>query len=784
MKPSKWNITVLYSGLFCLLLAVVVIWGWITGNQKLIQVLPHFAPMQFNTALGFIFAGLSLVCLYKQKRECSQIAGVLTFVIGLSTLWQYVFNIDLQIDNLFVEHEITTKTSHPGRMAPNTALCFMLSGLALIVRPLNRRLFAGLTASIFLLSLLALAGYLFHSEDLYGWGNLTRMALHTSIGFMFLAAGLFISLVNKKGNVRFDLWSIAPFTLALAIFVMTFFFWHTMKEASEARKETYFHNLIENTEHALIERYTLYEQSLRSGLGLFYASDVVDRKEWELFVRALRVDENLPGINGVGYIDYVRQDNLDSYLASARADGAPEFSNHPDTPYEDKFIIKYIEPVYRNVQAVGLDIGFEENRREAAERARDTGLPSLTRTIKLVQDNKRQAGFLLLIPVYDLRATPEAIDGKRQHFKGWVYAPFMGSNFMHGLTDISRGQLNIAVYDGSDITQENLIYQNTDLNDNAQFTHTTELKIAGRDWTVVWQTSEDFNPPDDQIAPVILAIFGGLFGVLVYFAFNRMMLSRATIAHEVERQTAEITKNRQDLENMNSELMRSNKELERFAYIASHDLQEPLRKIGGFTERLNQKFEGQLDEQAETYMRFVLDGVERMRGLIQGLLAYSRISTEAVEIEPQDSNEIVRLATENLSERIKETNATITYDNLPTVPYDKVMFTQLFQNLIGNAMKYKADRDPVINITAKDLGDRWEFAVADNGMGMEEKYLERIFTMFQRLHRKEDIPGTGIGLSLCQKIVERYGGRIYVTSTPDVGSTFYFTVLKGEPDVA
>ena len=228
----------------------------------------------------------------------------------------------------------------------------------------------------------------------------------------------------------------------------------------------------------------------------------------------------------------------------------------------------------------------------------------------------------------------------------------------------------------------------------------------------------------------------------------------------------------------NEELSRSNQELERFAYIASHDLQEPLRKIGGFTERFEKHFADQIknDEKAQTYMRFITDGVERMRGLIMGLLEYSRVTTTEIDVQALDSNQIVADAIENLSERIEENEARIHYEDLPVVAYDKIMLTQLFQNLIGNAIKYRSEAAPEITITAQVVDGFWEFAVADNGMGMEEKYLDRIFEMFQRLHRKEEISGTGIGLSLCQKIVERYGGKIRVTSEPDKGSTFYFTV--------
>lgn len=777
-RPEFYRKIILLSGFSCLVLAATVIYGWLTVNMPLLQINQNFAPMQFNTAIGFLFSGLAMVCLYRDKFECAQILGGFAFLIGFASLSQYMFQVDLNIDNLFVDHTITTKTSHPGRMAPNTAICFILTGLALFIHQFSRRIFGAVAIAVFFLASLSLVGYLFHTESIYGWGNLTRMAIHTAGGFLVLGSGLVAKVFLRSENIKFDIWSFTPLTLSLLIVLMTFFFWQTLQDLNKARTQTYFKELVEDTQDTLLARYNLYEQSLRSGLALYYASESVERHEWADFVRALKIDDNLPGINGVGYIDYVATEDLDTYLDVSRLDDAPEFTNHPETEFSDKFIIKFIEPVYRNQQAVGLDIGFEANRREAAERARDTGLPSLTKKIQLVQDNKKEPGFLLLIPVYETEETPDSIEDRQRNLSGWIYAPFMGSNFLTGLTRTVGEQLEFYVYDGNNADEENFIFKSTPEIERTPLRAQTSITIAGRPWTIIWTSSNNFRAPTDNNAAVILSVFGIIFALLIYFAFSRIVHSRSVIAREVRKQTAALKKSKFELEKSNTELERSNKELERFAYIASHDLQEPLRKIGGFTDRLNQKLSDSLDEQSLVYMNFVLDGVERMRELTQGLLAYSRISTEKIDIEKLDANEILALAKDNLSETIRDTNAEITCSDLPEVYYDKVMLTQLFQNLIGNAIKYKSDAPPQINITVQEKGNEWEFAVQDNGMGMEERYLERIFTMFQRLHRKEDIPGTGIGLSLCQKIVERYGGKIYATSALGKGSTFYFTIPK------
>ncbi len=229
------------------------------------------------------------------------------------------------------------------------------------------------------------------------------------------------------------------------------------------------------------------------------------------------------------------------------------------------------------------------------------------------------------------------------------------------------------------------------------------------------------------------------------------------------------------------ELARSNKDLEQFAYVASHDLQEPLRAVAGFVELLRRNLKGTLDDKTTEYMNFTIDGARRMQTLISGLLEYSRIGTQGKAPQKTDSKAALDEAITRLQTSIKETGAEIIADGLPTVYFDSVQLSQLFQNLIGNALKFRSEKAPRIHIIATRHADGWQFAVADNGIGFEPQYAERIFQIFQRLHSRENYPGTGIGLSICKKIVERHNGKIWVDSKPAGGSIFYFTVPdKGE----
>jgi len=225
-----------------------------------------------------------------------------------------------------------------------------------------------------------------------------------------------------------------------------------------------------------------------------------------------------------------------------------------------------------------------------------------------------------------------------------------------------------------------------------------------------------------------------------------------------------------------TELARSNAELEQFAYVASHDLQEPLRAVSSYAELLEMRYSENLDDRAKKYLGHMVGGVERMQQLINDLLMYSRVGTRGKEFVPTDMNEVLEEALENLRGSIKDNNALVTHDELPTVAVDGPQIRQLFQNLIGNAVKFHGEARPEVRVSAEMQGNKWLFAVKDNGIGIDPKYAARVFEIFQRLHGRTEYPGTGIGLSICRRIVERHGGEIWVESEPDNGATFYFTI--------
>jgi hypothetical protein len=255
-----------------------------------------------------------------------------------------------------------------------------------------------------------------------------------------------------------------------------------------------------------------------------------------------------------------------------------------------------------------------------------------------------------------------------------------------------------------------------------------------------------------------------------------LALTNARLYQDLQTELAERKRVQEELKQTVVELTRSNAELEQFAYIASHDLQEPLRAVAGPIQLLQQRYAGQLDARAGEFIQHAVEGAGRMQTLINDLLTFSRLGPRGQPFQPTDCAEVLAIVLANLAVAIRESQAAISHDPLPTVMADRTQLLQLFQNLIANAIKFRSNDPPAIHIGVKQQAEEWLFTLADNGIGIEAQYFERIFVIFQRLHTRRDYPGTGIGLALCKKIVERHGGRIWLESQPGRGSTFYFTL--------
>jgi len=278
-------------------------------------------------------------------------------------------------------------------------------------------------------------------------------------------------------------------------------------------------------------------------------------------------------------------------------------------------------------------------------------------------------------------------------------------------------------------------------------------------YEITWTTKDGSKVPTIMSPKAVFdeqGSFKGSFGVLTDIT---------------NRKQAEDTLARQT-----KELERSNAELQQFAYVASHDMQEPLRMIASYVQLLARRYKGKLDQDADEFIGYAVDGAKRMQTMINDLLAYSRVGRQGGEFELTDCDKVLDWAIQNLSGVIEESQATITRSPLPTLVASPSLLGLLFQNLIGNALKFQGSSPPDIALSAEKKGDAWLFTVRDNGIGFDEQYTDRIFIIFQRLHGKGSYPGTGIGLAICKKIVEYHGGQIWAQAEPDKGATFSFSI--------
>lgn len=293
--------------------------------------------------------------------------------------------------------------------------------------------------------------------------------------------------------------------------------------------------------------------------------------------------------------------------------------------------------------------------------------------------------------------------------------------------------------------------------------------FSGFDWTVLVRLDrERAYAPINQliwtVGGVGLLLVTPLAGFGMWASWNLV------------REQRDLVRAQQSLEESIAELARSNADLQQFAYVASHDLQEPLRMVASYTQLLARRYKGKLDSDADEFIGYAVGGAIRMQRLINDLLTFSRVTAQDKVFEWVDCNGLLEEALSNLRIAVEENGAIVTHDPLPTVMADGGQLVQLFQNLIGNAIKFRGKEPPQVYVSAERRTGEWLFSVRDNGIGVDPQYAERIFVIFQRLHNREEYPGTGIGLALCKKIVERHGGRIWVASQTGQGATFHFTL--------
>lgn len=563
--------------------------------------------------------------------------------------------------------------------------------------------------------------------------------------------------------------------IALSV-MLSLFAWKYYKTQIETRTQQRFNVAADNTAKLIIDRLARYEDALWSGVAAqaSHAGDI-SHAQWVSFAQSLELERKYPGTNGIGVIHFLRPEHVASYLARQRAT-RPDFAIKPAHDFDFFLPITSITPVAANMQAVGLDVAFETNRRTAAFAARDTGRAAITGPIELVQDASSTAGFLFYAPFY----TPQTVNtttSRQAGFRGAVYAPIIVNKLMDGLMPKNFRQVAFDLRDGDTTIYSELTPENQVVDPNPM--HRTELPISvyGRTWTLDIQTDLTFRAANTYTQPNWILAGGFFVESLIVTIIILLTRTNQNAVQYADKVTKELRNKSNELVETNTRLHRKNKELEQFSYIASHDLKTPIRGIGGLVEMIEEDLEDYFDTQSahpdvRRNLHHIQDRVLRMTQLTNGLLAMSTVAPMVSSTQCMAFDQMV--ATLIFDFDLAQDQITL-HGDVEAAEIDTLNLRRVFENLTSNAIKYHTGRDSLkIEIHVETQDNFYMIRVDDNGPGIEPAYRKKVFELFETLGVDLGENATGIGLSIVKKAVEQHGGTITVGQSAMGGASFAF----------
>lgn len=532
---------------------------------------------------------------------------------------------------------------------------------------------------------------------------------------------------------------------------------------------------------AIDRRIETYTEKLFGVRGAFTGSVKLTHAEYETFLGTQEVGRRYPGVLALGYADLLPDVGRANFIRSLDRDakaanlGYPDLVIRPNAERPGAVAVTYLHPVAENEAAYGFDLMSEAARRTALVLARDGARPVATAPIRLVTETTDQEGLLIMLPRYEGPDQRPPADVRLQRFRGAAFVAIRLPDLIRSAVSTPPG-VDLEIYDvgavGAVPSRLRAGDEAFDLRGGAQAPRADndesrifELQTAGRQWRVYYSTEEGLVGGAERAMSWLILILGTVVAALAAAAISLARSAQARAVTLADQMTA-------DLQASQAELARSNEELERFAFLASHDLQQPLRTVNGFLQLLELRHGDELKGRAREYVEYALRGTRQMSTLIDDLLTYSRAGRNDRAPEDVLLDQVWDAAVEQLQAIIEESGATVTRGDLPTITADRGQMTQVFANLIGNGVKYRGDAPPEVHAEARRVTDGWEVAIRDNGIGIDPKDHDKIFGMFRRLHGDDRFEGTGLGLALVKRIVENTGGTIRVESEAGQGSTF------------
>lgn len=589
---------------------------------------------------------------------------------------------------------------------------------------------------------------------------------------------LFINEAKNFEEYRLGRRAVSSIALLTAIIplIITFYAWKLSSEHIHERSMLQFSNIAQENEKALLERIHSYAHILLGGAGFYTGSDFVSRREWKTFSDMVDVRKNFPGMNGIGFIAAVKDEDVPSFLEDIRSDGAPNFTIHPPGKHPENFIISYLEPFDLNDKALGLNIAFEQNRYEAATLSRASGKTALTKKIHLVQDKEKTPGFLLLQPMYKKTGHHEDTNIDQNNFIGWIYAPFVARNFFTNITNSQDDDINVIVYDGEEKNIDNIIYSENggEEKKNTAPLFSTEKTIAvyQQKWTVVWESTPHLEREYQSIMPAFIMMGGILFSSLYGIFILSLTRRTAIIENLVREKTAEA-------ELQKSRALEAAAAKSDFLAKMSHEIRTPINGILGFIEILG---ETNLNQEQKSYIEKSRSAGQTLLKIIGDILDLSKIEAgkTTLESEPFDLREALDICVDVVHKDALQKKLTIETqiaDNCPDILVgDKARFQQIILNLLVNAVKFTAQGS--IRIGVGYNHGILDISVTDTGIGIAPNKLEKIFESFVQedssMSRKYG--GSGLGLTIAKQLVTAMNGTIRAESVKGNGTKFFVSL--------
>lgn len=578
-----------------------------------------------------------------------------------------------------------------------------------------------------------------------------------------------------------------PLVVLLLGWSICAFSFHYYQQNDELKDKRNFDQLIAQQIKNITTNFGYYYEALEGGAGLFAASNNVNGKEWKLFVERLQIVARRPGIGGVGYIGIVKEKDIDNYVSKVRRESFKDFSvkkvpnvERPIGSDELRYIITFIEPLDVNKKALGLDIGSESNRRSSAELARDSGAPTVSKRITLVQASGSGPGFLLYVPMYKSSLPPKTLEERRKQITGWVYAPFVTASFLNGAKTADAEQFKFYFFEGSGTEEKDLLYRSDNMKTKLpRFEVTTPLSLGQQQFTIAWSKSSSFAY-SKNIMSAIISLLGVLITLLMAGHIANLETTNVRAKKIADVQTKVIRENEERLKVALEKAKQATKAKSEFLANMSHEIRTPMNGILGMVNLME---ETHLTDEQKKLLLTVKNCGDGLLTVLNDILDFSKIESGKMKMEVINFNleKSIRESIHILAHEASKHSVSLELEFSDKTPKhvigDEIRLRQVLFNLLGNAIKFSKDGSVKVRIQGDESG-YVRFDVIDDGIGIKDEHKDKLFSPFSQadgsISRK--FGGTGLGLVISSRLCKIMGGKLQFVSEEGKGSCFYFSL--------